>query len=156
MTMNVHYSSNTHHWATPRELYDNLNKEFQFKLDPCPLNPVCDGLQGNIWECCTFINPPYGRGIIQWIKKAYESSLAGYTQVLLIPARTDTKWWHEYIMKADEIRLIKGRLKFGHSHNPAPFPSAIVIYTGNGRWGVQGLRCFPRIKSCNTVGKIID
>jgi hypothetical protein len=73
-------------------------------------------------------NPPYGKEISKWIAKAYQEYQRGATCVLLIPSRTDTKWWHDYIMKADEIRFIKGRLKFGDSKNSAPFPSAIVIF----------------------------
>jgi len=76
------------------------------------------------------MNPPYGRKIVKWVEKAYiESKKTGTTVVALLPARTDTKWFHEYIyMKAKEIRLIKGRLKFGDSKNPAPFPSMIVVF----------------------------
>ena len=73
------------------------------------------------------MNPPYGRTIKQWMKKAYESSLTGATVVCLVPARTDTKWWHDYAMKGD-IEFIKGRLKFGGSKNSAPFPSAVVVF----------------------------
>lgn len=73
------------------------------------------------------MNPPYGREIIHWVKKAYETSIQGTTVVCLLPSRTDTKWWHEYCMKG-EVRFIKGRLKFGGSKNSAPFPSAVVIF----------------------------
>lgn len=79
-----------------------------------------------------FMNPPYGRAIGNWLKKAYEESLQQNTKVVcLIPSRTDTKYWHDYCMKASEIRFVKGRLKFGDSKNSAPFPSAIVIFNGN-------------------------
>ncbi|MFH1318495.1 MAG: DNA N-6-adenine-methyltransferase, partial [Candidatus Omnitrophota bacterium] len=74
------------------------------------------------------VNPPYGKNIINWIKKGYEESKKGKTIVMLIPSRTDTKWWHEYVMKAKEIRFIKGRLKFGGSINSAPFPSCIIVF----------------------------
>ena len=76
------------------------------------------------------MNPPYGRTIKNWMKKAYESSLNGATVVCLVPARTDTTWWHDYAMKG-EIEFIKGRLKFGGSKNSAPFPSAVVVFKGN-------------------------
>ena len=76
------------------------------------------------------MNPPYGREVGVWIEKAYNESLKGATVVCLIPSRTDTKYWHDYCMKASEIRFIKGRLKFGDSKNSAPFPSAIVIFNG--------------------------
>lgn len=75
-----------------------------------------------------YINPPYGRDIGKWIKKAFEQWKLGKVCVLLIPSRTDTKWWHQYCMQATEIRFIKGRLKFDDQENSAPFPSAIVIF----------------------------
>lgn len=117
------------HWGTPKALYDQLNQEFNFNFDPCPLNCLdFDGLSCE-WGSSTFCNPPYGREITKWIEKAYnESLILGKTVVLLIPARTDTKWWHNYIMKAYEIRFIKGRLKFGDAKNNAPFPSVVVIF----------------------------
>lgn len=137
------FTSNTDLWATPQDFFDVLNKEFKFELDVCalPENAKCekyftpeqDGLQQEWgWGVC-WMNPPYGRTIGGWIKKAYESSLKGATVVCLLPARTDTKYWHDYCMKG-EIRLIKGRLKFGDSKNSAPFPSAVVIF-GEGRQG---------------------
>ncbi|AIG28420.1 adenine methyltransferase [Brevibacillus laterosporus] len=73
------------------------------------------------------MNPPYGKEIGKWVKKAFEEASKGATVVCLLPARTDTKWWHEYCMKG-EIRLVKGRLKFGDSNNSAPFPSAVIIF----------------------------
>jgi hypothetical protein len=115
------------HWATPKWLYDELDKEFNFDFDPCPLQSSTDGLLIP-WKKVNYINPPYGRSIGLWIKKAYES---GSVCVMLLPARTDTKWFHEYCMKADEIRWVKGRLKFGDAKNSAPFPSMIVIFRGD-------------------------
>lgn len=115
------------HWQTPKWLYDKLNQEFQFTCDPCPLNANFDGLTIP-WSNKTYVNPPYGKNIINWIKKGYEESKKGKTIVMLIPSRTDTKWWHEYVMKAKEIRFIKGRLKFGGSINSAPFPSCIIVF----------------------------
>ena len=120
------------HWATPKWLYEELDKEFHFDCDPCPLQSDVDGLLIK-WGKVNFINPPYGRLIRRWIARSHEESLEGAICVLLIPSRTDTKWWHDYIMKADEIRFIKGRLKFGDSKNSAPFPSAIVIFRGKHR-----------------------
>ena len=76
------------------------------------------------------MNPPYGREITKWMQKAYESSRQGVTVVCLVPSRTDTKWWHDYVMFADEIRFVKGRLKFDGHKNSAPFPSAVVIFKG--------------------------
>jgi phage N-6-adenine-methyltransferase len=129
-------SSNTDMWATPPDFFNKLNEEFSFELDVCAIednakcdkyfSPEEDGLQ-QAWEGICWMNPPYGRVIGDWVKKAYESSTKGATVVCLLPARTDTKWWHEYCMKG-EIRLVKGRLKFGDGKNSAPFPSAVVIF----------------------------
>jgi site-specific DNA-methyltransferase (adenine-specific) len=112
------------HYSTPKWLYDDLDKEFHFTFDPCPLGGGIDGLSIS-WGERNYINPPYGRTISLWIKKAFES---GSLCVMLLPARTDTKWFHNYCMKADEIRWIKGRLKFGDAKNSAPFPSMICIF----------------------------
>ncbi len=79
------------------------------------------------WLGTCWMNPPYGRKIGQWVRKAYESSLLGATVVCLLPARTDTAWWHDYVVKG-EIRFLRGRLKFGGQKNSAPFPSAVVVY----------------------------
>jgi len=117
------------HWETPGYLYAQLDREFNFNFDPCPLHSKVNGLTIP-WGLSNFINPPYGREIGKWIAKAYSEAQGGALCVLLIPSRTDTKWWHDYIMKADEIRFIKGRLKFGDSKNSAPFPSCVVIFKG--------------------------
>ncbi len=123
--MNVHFSSITDDWKTPLSLYNKLNEEFNFNDDPCPLGGT-GGLDRD-WGTRVFVNPPYSELRI-WCKKAYEESLKGKIVVMLIPSRTDTIAWHEYCMKAKEIRFIKGRLKFGNSKNSAPFPSAIIIF----------------------------
>ena len=139
--MDVHYSSKTNEWSTPQDFFDELDKEFNFTLDPCATseNAKCtkyftvedDGLKQDWSKDVVFMNPPYGREIKYWVQKAYEESLKGATVVCLIPARTDTAYWHDYIFgKADDIRFLRGRLKFGDSKNPAPFPSAIIIYKG--------------------------
>lgn len=126
MTFNkVMFSSATDHWSTPKEVYDSLNREFNFNNDPCPIGGT-DGLS-NDWFSSNYVNPPYSE-ISAWAKKCYEECQKGKTVVMLIPSRTDTKWWHEYVMKASEIRFIKGRLKFGGAKNSAPFPSCIVIF----------------------------
>lgn len=131
-------TSNTDLWETPKDFFYKMDKEFNFTLDVCaiPENAKCknyftpsmDGLIQE-WVGSCWMNPPYGKEIGLWMKKAYESFLnkSVTSVVCLIPARTDTKWWHDYAMKG-EIRFIKGRLKFGDSKNPAPFPSAIVIF----------------------------
>lgn len=125
--MNVHFMSTRLEWQTPESIYEELNKEFKFVLDPCPLCPEFDGLSIP-WEKSNFINPPYGREIGKWLKKGYEESLKGKLCVFLIPSRTDTKWWHDYVMKAKEIKFIRGRLKFKDAKYNAPFPSCVVIF----------------------------
>lgn len=137
--MKVHYSSKSNEWATPQYLFDELDREFNFTLDPCTTdeNAKCDkyytieddGLKQDWSNDVVFMNPPYGRGIKYWIQKAYEEYNKGATVVCLIPARTDTTYWHEYIFgKATDIRFLKGRVKFGDSKNSAPFPSAVVVF----------------------------
>ena len=134
--MNVHFMSNRHDWGTPDEIFDPLNNEFGFTLDPCatPENAKCekfytlddDGLSHSWAGEVVFMNPPYGREIKKWIKKAYEESRHSVV-VCLIPSRTDTAWWHDYCMKADEIRFLRGRVRFVGGSSSAPFPSAIVV-----------------------------
>jgi phage N-6-adenine-methyltransferase len=136
---NVHFASKTDLWATPQEFFDKYNALYGFNLDVCANqdNAKCsnffsiedNGLEQE-WRGSCWMNPPYGREIIHWMRKAYESSLCGATVVCLVPARTDTKWWHEYAMKGD-IEFIKGRLKFGNSKNSAPFPSAVIVFAPN-------------------------
>ena len=133
----VHFSSKTDEWETPSELFNKLNEEFNFTLDPCCTkeNAKCEryftiaenGLAHDWSNDVVFMNPPYGREIGKWIEKAYRESLRGAIVVCLIPARTDTKYWHDYIFNKAEIRFLKGRVKFSNKGS-APFPSAIVIY----------------------------
>ena len=133
------FSSNTDQWATPQWFYDELNKEFNFNLDPCAddHNHKCEryftreqnGLSQSWGGSNVFCNPPYGREIGKWVQKSFEESKKPNTMVvMLIPARTDTKWFHEYIYNKAEVRFLKGRLKFGDSKNSAPFPSMVVIF----------------------------
>lgn len=125
------FSSATGKWATPADLYAALDAEFQFTLDPCPMDDASrimaeDGL-ARLWTGeRIFCNPPYGLGVWRWLDKAREASLA----VFLLPSRTDTAWFHTYALKADEIRFVKGRLKFGDAKTGAPFPSVILIFGG--------------------------
>lgn len=131
-------SSNTYEWATPQELFNSLDAEFHFTLDPCSTheNAKCeyhftkedDGLSQNWGGQRVFCNPPYGKELPKWVKKCYDESRVGTLVVMLIPARTDTKWFHEYIYGKAEIRFIKGRVKFGDSKNSAPFPSMLVVF----------------------------
>lgn len=130
--MKVHYSSQRMDWKTPKAVYQVLDAEFGFDFDPCPAgwkegDP--DGLSIE-WGGANYVNPPYGKALPLWIEKGYNEWLKGKTVVFLIPSRTDTRWWHNYCMKATEIRFIKGRLKFDDQANSAPFPSAIIIFKG--------------------------
>ena len=134
------FSSKTDMWATPQDVFDKLNEEFNFNTDVCAssTNAKCshyytkqdNGLLQD-WKGTCFMNPPYGRTIGEWVSKAYKESTKGATIVCLLPSRTDTRWWHDNIIDNDaEVRFIKGRLKFGGHNNSAPFPSAIVIFRG--------------------------
>ncbi|KKL11086.1 hypothetical protein LCGC14_2549350 [marine sediment metagenome] len=136
--MSVHFSSLSGEWSTPQGVFDQLNAEFGFTLDVCAThdNAKCpeyytkedDGLSKN-WNGICWLNSPYGREIPKWIAKAYHEARAGRaTVVCLIPSRTDTRWWHDYVMKADEIRFIKGRPKFKGCTHGLPQPLAIVVF----------------------------
>lgn len=140
MSIAVHYSSRTDDWETPRALFAELHSEFRFGLDVCASasNKKCrrffskevDGLK-QVWRVfpddgkAAWMNPPYGREIGKWIRKAAEATC---TVVALVPARTDTEWWHNYIQGKAEVRFIRGRLRFGKATQNAPFPSAVVIW----------------------------
>lgn len=131
------FSSETCEWPTPQWLFDALQAEFRFSLDPCSTesNRKCakfftlaeDGLSQSWAGETVFMNPPYGRTIGLWMKKAFETSLTGSTVVCLVPARTDSRWWHSFAMKG-EIRFLQGRLRFEGGQHSAPFPSAIVVF----------------------------
>ena len=135
------FTSSTDNWSTPKKLFDELNKEFNFTTDVCAslenakcknfFNKEKDGLK-QAWTGVCFMNTPYGRQIGEWVKKAYTSAKEGATVVCLLPSRTDTKWFQDYCLQATDIRFIKGRLKFGESKNSAPFPSVIVVFTKTG------------------------
>ena len=129
MNKKLFFSSNNQNGRTPKKVYENLDKEFNFDFDPCPKDPDFDGLNTS-WSKSNFINPPFKQQRL-WIKKAYEESLKGKVCVMLLPARTDTRIFHEIILPfSKEIRFIKGRLKFEQYNNSAPFPSMIVIFNG--------------------------
>nr|WP_302665742.1 DNA N-6-adenine-methyltransferase [uncultured Agathobaculum sp.] len=140
MKNDVMFSSRTDMWETPQDFFDELNSEFHFTLDVCavPENAKCekfytpddDGLS-QPWDGVVWCNPPYGRDIGKWILTASIASGArGATVVMLLPARTDTRWFHDFIYQKDrvEIRFLRGRLKFGNSKNSAPFPSMVVVF----------------------------
>ena len=148
MNSDLMFSSKSDMWETPQNLFNRLDRVFRFELDVCalPENAKCkkfftpeqDGLSQE-WEGVCWMNPPYGRAIGKWVRKAFESAKQGATVVCLIPARVDTRWWHEYCVKG-EITFLKGRLKFqnralpsfkedgSHRVSSAPFPSAIVVF----------------------------
>lgn len=137
MNSELMFSSNTDMWATPQDFFDKLNAIFRFETDVCalPENAKCkqfftpdeNGLLKE-WTGTCWMNPPYGRGISAWIEKAYRSAKDnGTTVVCLVPARVDTKWWHDFCAKG-EVFFVKGRLKFGGSKNSAPFPNAVVVF----------------------------
>ena len=132
------FSSARDDWETPQFLFDGLNAEFGFELDVCAsssnakcntyFDKTANGL-AQPWSGVCWMNPPYGRTIEKWVHKAfYESQLRGALVVCLLPARTDTRWWHKYVSRASEVRYLKGRLKFAGAENSAPFPSAVVIF----------------------------
>lgn len=136
MNTELMFSSKTDMWATPQDFFDQLDAEFHFDLDVCALDsnakcdryftPEMDGLQQE-WTGTVWCNPPYGRQVGRWVKKAAESQT---TVVMLLHARTDTAWFHDYIYGKAEIRFVRGRLKFGDGTGRAPFPSMVVVFRG--------------------------
>lgn len=138
MNKEVMFSSATDMWETPQDLFRALDAEFHFDIDVCAVkenakckkffSPEQDGLSQE-WRGVCWCNPPYGRKIGKWVRKAYLTAKTGNTTVVaLLPSRTDTKWFHEYIYGKAEIRFLRGRLKFGRAQNSAPFPSMVVIW----------------------------
>lgn len=134
------FTSAADDWGTPRKLFEELDREFGFTVDVCAnehnykvenyYSLEQDGL-AQVWDGVVWMNPPYGRTIKAWMQKAYEAWQGGAVVVCLVPARTDTAWWHDYAIKAPEIRFLRGRVKFekpGLKSDAAPFPSAIVIF----------------------------
>ena len=162
-TQEVMFSSEKNDWETPQDFYDKLNLKYSFTLDPCASHVTAkckkyftvedDGLAKSWRGEVVFMNPPYGRGIEKWIQKAFdESRKSGPATVVvcLVPARTDTKYWHDYCMKAHEIYFVKGRLKFGDSKNSAPFPSAVVVFR-SGHTSLMGGN-FPKMYTMTSKG----
>lgn len=152
MTFNksLFFSSAMHNWQTPPELYKELDDEFHFNFDVCTSveNPLGaprymvgeEGLHSDCWNGMCYMNPPYGKYISSWVAKAYEQSIVfgNCTVVALLPARTDTRWFHSYIKPGlekkngqIEIRFLKGRIKFVGAKHSAPFPSLIAIFRGS-------------------------
>ena len=141
-TRDVYKTSLDDTWATPKDFFAKINDEFRFTLDAAALqSSTCvpnnwfgpdhpeesrrDALQCD-WDGIVWLNPPYGRTIGSWMAKANHEPQGGATIVCLVPARTDTAWWHDYVIQ-HEVRFIRGRLKFGNAVNSAPFPSALVV-----------------------------
>jgi hypothetical protein len=125
----VLFRSQSCHWPTPNALFGELDKEFHFDFDPCPLGESEKDGSATLFTSWTgkrvFCNPPYNRGIAPFLERATEAAVA----VFLLPARTDTKWFHDIVLpNAKEIRFIKGRLRFGEAKNSAPFPSMLAIF----------------------------
>ena len=138
--LSVHFSSLRTDWATPSHLYLALDEEFHFTLDPCKLGDEGglfgrrDGLLHSWKGQRVFCNPPYGPAISDWLRNAMEADIAVY----LLPARTDTQWFHEHVLRyAKEIRFLRGRLRFGGAKSGAPFPSMVVIYSHSGVFGPE-------------------
>lgn len=137
MNTEVLFSSDKMDWETPQDFFDKLNDEFHFNIDVAAsaenakvavyYTEEQDSLS-RPWMGTCWCNPPYGRDIGKWVQKAHTAAQNGATVVMLLPARTDTKYFHDYIYVRYEIRFIRGRLKFGGSKNSAPFPSMVVIF----------------------------
>jgi phage N-6-adenine-methyltransferase len=150
----VLFSSKSDEWSTPQWLFDKLNKQHSFTLDPASdgVNNKCakhyttqtNGLEQSWHGECVFLNPPYSK-TYDWVKKAYHEAFSGTTSILLVPARMDSKWIHEFCFDpfvCKSITFIRGRLKFGGSKNSAPFPSMIVEFGPPNKTPVQ-----PQMKS---------
>jgi phage N-6-adenine-methyltransferase len=140
MNIKAIFSQKNTVWSTPQEFFDELDVKYKFTLDVCALSenakceafftPEIDGLQQE-WTGTCWMNPPYGREISKWVRKAHFEANTGRCKVVaLLPARTDTKWFHELILGKYEIEFIKGRLRFSDSKNSAPFPSMLVVFEG--------------------------
>lgn len=141
---NVHFKSGNKEWETPSTVFVPLRKEFDIVLDVCATteNTKCKaffdkkvngltsswGIVHDLGGKACWMNPPYGRGVDRWVKKAYDEALAGVTTVALLPARTDTSWFHNYINGKHEVRFLRGRIKFVDAQSSAPFPSMIVVF----------------------------
>jgi len=153
---NYKFSSKSTEWETPQAFFDKLHREFHFTLDVCatPENAKChkfytkeDNGLAQSWSGHTcWMNPPYGRHVADWISKAFSESLSADTVVVcLLPAKTDTKYWHDTIMCAEEIRFVRGRLSFGKG-GPAGFPSAVVVFNASPNQSI-----YPRFSSIDRV-----
>lgn len=151
----VHFRSTRDVLSTPQAFFDKLDAEFGFTVDVCALphnakcltyySPEQDGLQ-QVWTGTCWCNPPYGTVIEQWVQKAYESAQLGATVVCLVPSRTDTHWWHDYVLPYAEIRFVPRRLHFDDSGNSAPFPSVVVIFRPTASVAESDQRLLDRLR----------
>jgi phage N-6-adenine-methyltransferase len=173
MTMSpVLYSSASEEWPTPRRFFARLDRQYHFTLDPCatPDNAVCalyftkeqDGLAQDWGSHRVFCNPPYGKQIGRWVRKCFEASQAGARVVLFVPARTDTRWFHDWVHGKAKVTFVRGRVRFGNADTCAPFPSMLAIYSPptkrarkmNDRIVAREVRAIRRLqKSATTHGK---
>lgn len=138
MNTDLMFSSATDQWATPQAFFNEWHAMFNFTLDVCAdaSNAKCpryytrdtNGLIHDWSLDVCWMNPPYGREIGGWVQKAYRESLKGATVVCLLPARTDTAWWHDYVIPHAKVTFVRGRLKFGDATSGAPFPSAVAVF----------------------------
>ena len=147
MNQKVMFGSESSEWETPDDLFKQLDREFHFTLDAAAsdsnyrceqyITKAGNGLEHS-WDTdgAVWVNPPYGKGVEKWIQRAYDQCIANaLTVVMLLPARTDTKWFHKYAgLKHVEIRFLKGRLKFKGAPAPAPFPSLLLIFRPGGKY----------------------
>jgi site-specific DNA-methyltransferase (adenine-specific) len=133
------FESATVEWPTPDTLWCPLNEEFGFTLDVAATNENTKCLQfftkaddglAQPWQGVCWMNPPYGRELSKWVKKAVEEQKNGVTTVCLIPARTNTGWWHDFVIPHAEVRFVRGRPKFGNANQGLPWPLAILIFKG--------------------------
>lgn len=140
----VLYSSKSEEWETPQDLFDQLNAQFSFTLDAAATaeNAKCEEFltreddalaESTNWPGTVWLNPPYGRGLYSWIEKAWWECMGGSTVVMLLPSRTDTQWFHDFIYNKAEVIFLRGRLKFSGNKNAAPFPSMIVVFRPRGK-----------------------
>ena len=146
----VLFSSLTEEWPTPPAFFAKLNRRYNFTLDPCATteNATCplfftkadDGLKQDWGAHRVFVNPPYGRAIGAWARKCFEASQSGALVVLLVPARTDTRWFHDWVQGKAEIQFIRGRVRFGNAEAGAPFPSMLAVYSPD-RLAMICVRC---------------
>lgn len=138
MNTDLMFSSATDQWATPQAFFDEWHAMFNFTLDVCAdaenakcprfFDRLTNGLSQSWSSDVCWMNPPYGREIGRWVQKAHVESVKGATVVCLLPARTDTAWWHDYVIPHAKVTFIRGRLKFGNATNSAPFPSAVAVF----------------------------